>query len=211
MLRGTNELEKILARSHAPVITCEAVSYTGGYLGDLPLVGGSVSMSRTSQVRRTASLVFKDTPRVREITTTPGAQVRVAVGAVVGRTPQTIPVHWGLLGEPKKTWRSGKVEVSSPDLFQLLARDSFERPRQSPAGFTVAQAIQQLVGESMPSGIGFEDQSGIGVVCARVTWDESRPQAVTELASAIGCEVFLRPDGVVVLRVARRQPRVPGR
>ena len=205
MLRGSVDLEGALAGSHVGALKAEAWMSGRRIEADLPLVDGSVSVDSSQFVRRSADLSFvEETSSARtalgKILARPGVEVRVWRGARLGASSQFIPVHWGVAGVPKVSWPSHAVTMSSPDLFMRVARDRFPGPRQSRAGMTVAQQIEVLVRESIPWLLGFDDQSSDFTAVNDVTWDRDRNAAVDDLATAIGCEVFLRPDGFVVLR-----------
>ena len=205
MLRGSAALEQALAGSHAGVVKCEAWLAGRRIAADLPLLDdASVSGDSGNFVRRTASLNF-----VEELSTgaealaktlaRPGAEVRVWRGANIGGIDRLIPVHWGLAENPKWDWPSRHVSLSSPDLAMRVSFDRFPRPQRSSKGFTVAQQIGALVKETLP-GVRFVDESADFTAVSDVVWEKDRNDAITKLATAIGCETFFRPDGAWVLR-----------
>lgn len=205
MLRGSEEFEAALGGSHQGLVKCEA--WIGGrrVADRLPLVEGSVSCDSGQFVRRTASLTFVDNKdweltSVAKILAMPGCQVRVYRGVRVGGTDWYLPVHWGLAENPSYEWPARSITLSSPDLAMKVAYHRFPKPRRSSAGFTVAQQIAALVRESLGTSTKFVDQSGDATAVSDVVWDRDRNDAITKLATAIGCETFWRPDGAWVLR-----------
>ena len=205
MLFGSAALEETLKGSYAGVVTCDAWLAGRRIATDLPLQDdATVSGDAGNFVRRTASLSF-----VEELSTgaealartlaRPGCEVRVESGALIGDRVETIPVHWGLAENPRWSWPDRRITLSSPDLSQRVAFDRFPRPRSSTRGFTVAQQVSALVRESLPR-VRFVDESANGTAVAPVAWEEDRNEAISKLATAIGCETFLRPDGAWLLR-----------
>lgn len=214
MLRGEPELESALAESHLGAVKCEAWMWGRRIASDLPLVSGSVSGDRDNFVRRTASLTFVEessTAAQEALAATlarPGCEVRVWRGAHIGDRAQYIPVHWGLAENPKWDWASRAITLSSPDLALRVSLDRFARPRRSTAGMTIPQQIAALVRESLPR-VPVVDESLSSVAVPNVVWERDRNSTITELAAAIGCETYFRPDGTWLIRRVAPMVGVP--
>lgn len=205
MLRGPAALEQAITGSHQGFVKCEAWLSGRRIAADLPLLDdATVSGDGGNFVRRTGSLNF-----VEELSTgaealaktlaRPGCEVRVWRGATIGGRQYTLPVHWGLAENPKWDWPSRRVTLTSPDLAMRISFDRFPVPRRSSRGFTVAQQISALVKETLPRVL-FVDESQNFTAVSDVVWEQDRNEAITKLATAIGCETFFRPDGAWVLR-----------
>lgn len=171
---------------------------------DLPLVSGSVSGDVGNFVRRSASLAFvEDSTRAGEsladVLARPGCEVRVWRGAMVHDYPEMLPVHWGIAENPKWDSTSRSVTLTSPDLGMRVSYDRFPRPRRSSRGMTVPQQIAALVRESLPR-VRVVDESTSSTAAPSVTWERDRNTAISDLAAAIGCETYFRPDGAWVIR-----------
>lgn len=204
MLRGSEQLEATFAGSYRGAVKCEAWLAGRRAAADLPLVSGSVSGDASNFVRRSASLSFvEDTSKagavLSELLARPGCEVRVWRGAYLGDRPDFLPIHWGVAENPKWDSRTRSVTLTSPDLAMRVSLDRFPRPRRSTRGMTVPQQITALVRETLPRTVVL-DESGSSVAVPNVVWERDRNATITELAASIGCETFLRPDGVWVIR-----------
>lgn len=193
---GTAQVEEALAGSHEPLVRAE-VWHHNYRRGVVAVGGGSYRVSNGSLVRRGGSIEVPNSREVRELLV-PGVAVRLWRGVRgVGRP---IPFMWGLVDKPQRDGAS--LTLPLQDLSRRASRHNFIRPRRSLVGVTVAQQVEALWREAIPFVRGFDDQSMDATAMPDITWTESDQRAteLLELAAAIGCETFLRPDGVVVLR-----------
>lgn len=172
---------------------------------DLTVVSGSVSGQR-SQVRRTMSLtVTAETAKLRrtlwEQVALPGVEVRAFRGIQFLDGSQTeIPLGVFVTQTPKIDEATGAIVFGAcNDRMQRVIDYTFEAPRTASAGFTYAQQIQQLLGEAV-AGLAYVDDSGNGDAVPASIWETDRAGAVTQLATAIGCEVAFDAQGSAVLR-----------
>lgn len=205
MLRGSAEFEQAVADSHQGIVKAEAWLAGRRIAADLPLVEGNVSGDSSRFVRREASLTFADdtTSSLASLAKTlaqPGCEVRVWRGVRTLGRDVLLPVHWGLAENPTWSWPDRRIQLTSPDKAMRVSLDRFTKPRRSTRGFTVAQQISALVKESLGTSVRFIDESGDSTAVSDVVWDRDRNDAITKLATAIGCETFWRPDGAWVLR-----------
>lgn len=207
MLRGDAQLEAALLGSHT--ISVETELRLGGrtVASSVPLEpGATVDVSASSFVRRTLKGTIKeDNPDARRtltnLLTTPGVQivVRRGVRMVDGRALD-LPIHHGIIAQPESGWPSPSIRFTSPDLAAKVAAYRFPKPTSPKPGFTIAQQIGELVLDALP-GIQVVDLSGASNPCPRgVVWERNRNDAISSLATSIGCEAFFRPDGAWVTR-----------
>jgi hypothetical protein len=172
---------------------------------DMTVVSGEVSGQR-SQVRRTMSLtVTAETARLRralwEQVALPGVEVRAFRGVQFLDGSQTeIPLGVFVTQQPKIDEATGAIVFGAcNDRMQRVIDYTFESPRTASAGFTIAQQIQQLIGEAVTS-LAFVDLSGSGDAVQAAIWESDRAGAVTQLATAIGCEAAFDAQGSAVLK-----------
>jgi len=184
----------------------QANAYAQGRTIPLDFSAGSVSGDGSSFSRRSLSLTVARTDKAEAALMSLGCQIRVWETVQAGARVARIPVHWGIFDSRDADWNADSISLTSPDLGLRVTRARFWSPRRSGVkiGQTVAQNIQQLVREVLPN-VTFLDQSQNATRVADVTWDTDRAAAITELATSIRCETFLRPDGVWVLRPNRYQ------
>lgn len=189
---------------HTVVVRADVIRSGATVLPDVAVLDGSVRVDGGSLVRRelTATLAWPADPTLllTELRT-PGTEVRVQRGI---RYPSG-RVEWapcGIFAAEKVTdapATPGTASVVGPDRMARVIADSFASPRAATAGVTVAAMIATLIGESVP-GAPFEDRTGASsTVPAGVVWEESRADAVVDLAKSIGAVVFATVEGGFVL------------
>lgn len=213
MIFGSAAAEQAIASSHTALVKAEAWA-AGRKVDDLPIVKGSrISVDASRFVRRQGSLVFQEQysgarSALAALLSRPGMEVRCWRGVQLGEGSYFWPVHWGMVSEPSVEERTRTISISSPDRAQRIVDNRFLSPRSSRAGFTVAQQIQQLIGESIYR-VGFEDQSGDATAVPPMVWERDRAAAITDMARSIGCEFFMSPAGQGVLRPIPKLTSVP--
>lgn len=207
MLRGDAQLEAALQGSHTVSVEVELRLDGRTVATSVPLdEGASVDVSASSFVRRTLKgTITEGNPSARRILveqlTTPGMEILVRRGAqtVDGRSVD-LPIHHGIIARPEAGWPSPPISFTSPDLGAKVAAYRFPQPTSPRPGLTIPQQIGALVREALP-GIQIVDESGASNAVPRgIVWERNRNDAVSSLATSIGCETFLRPDGVWLIR-----------
>ncbi|CAN7197004.1 hypothetical protein [Knoellia sp. LjRoot47] len=196
MIYGSEIVEEALRGPHN--ISLRAQVWHHAYKrGNLDVVDGAYRISNGDLVRRTGTIEVPNSREVRDLLV-PGVAVRLWRGVEgVGRP---IPIMWAVVGRPSRD--GATLSLPLTDLARRVGRHGFLTPRRSIAGATIAGQIESLWREAIPFIRGFIDESYDGSAMPGVTWMESdsRAAVIMELATSIGCETFLRPDGWVVLR-----------
>lgn len=199
MILGSPSFEQAIHSPHEITLRCEAL-VRNRRVGpvSLPLAQdpGDWRVSKGTLARRSGTVRLADTREVRDILATPGVQLRVWRG--IRGIGQQIPVLVGPIDRPRRGG-SGVLEAQVTDAASMLGRDMFMTPRRSTRGLTTAQQIRQLWAETLPF-VKWVDETQDGTAVPDVTWEESRTDAIQDLALSIGAETFLRPDFTVVLR-----------
>lgn len=194
VIAGSAFLERGLAASHATDVYARAAHRDRGLDAELRLAGGSVTDNAAGLVRRSGSLLFADTPQARNVLSTPGTLIRTWRGI---KGAGHIPVVWGEIGTLSRSL--GEIEVPFEDLGRRVARYRFVGgPRQSTPGATIPQQIQALWREAVPW-MKWLDLTGDLTPCPDLVWEESRVDAILDLAAGIGARTWIRADGTVVL------------
>lgn len=194
-----------IVESHTP-ITEVVLFRTDGSVERLDHVGGSVSVDRGSQTRRTCTVTCADTSLIPR---TPadklavyGATMRISRGiAYSDGSTELVPLGLFRIDEVSGDVDEGPVTIAGKSLECIVADDKFTEPYRA-SGLAVG-AIEDLIQRSIPTATVI---TGSGVVDATIgarTWDvEADPwAAVTEIAAAIGAEVYADPDGIFVIDV----------
>ncbi len=214
MIFGTTEAEAAVMSSHDVVVKCEAWVADRVVERDLPLTACGVGVDSSRFVRRQARMTFREPysgsqSALAKVLARPGCELRVWRGVRLGASKFWWPIHWGMAYAPEVNAATGTLTLDSPDRGIRIARNRFRSPRASRAGFTVAEQIQLLLGESVYRA-GFEDLSGDNTAVPNVTWERDRAETITSLARSIGCEFFMSPNGPGVLRpIPRLMQRAP--
>lgn len=204
MIFGSAAAEQALTSSHTALVKAEAWA-AGRKVDDLPMVKGSrIGVDASRFVRRQGTLVFQEQysgtrSALASLLNRPGMEVRVWRGVQLGVGSYFWPVHWGVVSAPSADDKTRTISIASPDRAQRVADSRFLSPRASRAGFTIAQQIQQLVGECIYR-VGFSDESQDATAVPPTVWERDRAGAITDMARSIGCEFFMSPAGHAVLR-----------
>lgn len=204
-----------LRSSHTPVFRVDAYLGAQVVASDLPVASGSVSVDATSSTRRQLSVQFADASRTLYSTLARvGTELRVQRGVRFGDgTVELVPV--GVFQVTAPTLQPGTssagVSVSAPDRWNTVARARFPAPRAWDRSWpSLAAAVEALTVEpwqarhalnphtAVP---GFLDlMVGAGAPQKALVWARDRGQAVIDLATDLGGEVFFNADGNGVLR-----------
>lgn len=187
-----------LTRSHA--ITLRAEAWLGGVLqGTVDVGGGTVSATARNRVRRTLSLTVPESlfPAGGTGLLTPyGTELRVYRGINYGDHTEEVPVFRGRVDDVDDRNRfDGVAEVAASDYGATLNDARFEQPRAAPAGWATTAEITALITEAVPGATVVRTGTRDGTVAAGLSWDRDRGQAVDDLATSIGVEVWAGPDG----------------
>lgn len=190
-----------LAESHAPVT--EVVLFrTDDRIEHLEHVGGSVTVDRGSQTRRTCTVTVADLsliPRTpADKVSTYGAQLRLARGVRYsdGAT-ELVPLGVFRIDEVGGDIDEGPVTISGKSLECIIADDRFTAPYRATGN--AVSSITALIQRSIPDAQIVSTVAG-ATVGAR-TWDiEGDPwAAILELGAAIGAEVYCDAGGTFVI------------
>lgn len=216
-LRVSDAFVESLHSSAAKV--CKVDAYLGRDLimPGLPVVASAskITVDATATVRRQASLefaldrwggTFRD---LWDVLAYPGVRLRVRSGFSWGGAEETVPVGEFLCDDPQVEWPSGRIKVDAPDTMALVGMCGFGGMTYF-GGYTHLDVMRWLIAEA-DDGAGVIDLSG-----GRATADNipsilkdatptARIDTITELAAAIGCEIFKSPvAGLYVLRPVQR-------
>jgi Domain of unknown function (DUF5047) len=193
-----------LTASHTVVVSADA--YRAGVLiqADLPILDGSVTVDAASGARRQLTLTVADPGFLPVAETAPyGVEITTARGI---RYPDgaTELVPLGVFTvETMTATDGGPVTVTGPDRAKTVTDARFLTPHPSDTGHTVAEEIEDLVLSALPAGVtaAFTNTGDLGGdATPSVVWDRERWDAVQELATGVGAEVFFDAAGDVALR-----------
>lgn len=196
MIFGSATFERAVTQPFTPKLYGE-VWIGQSKVGEVPIIGGSVSQSAGQFQRRSGSVTL---PATREVVGMlhPGAMLRVWSG-IEGVSGRGVPVLYGPIVKPSRKWGGSDFEVTVEDLSRRVLRDQFTTPKRSMTSASIANQILTLWRESIPW-CKWDDRSGDTTTCPDITWEGDRSAAIGDLAAAIACETFMRPDGTVVLQ-----------
>lgn len=197
-------------------IRATATNALFGSVSNLPVVGGSITVSSTSQARRTGTVEIADPdfwPTTPYSVLSPlGSELLVEYGIVIpGGGTEWVPVITGVITDVERTRASsgtgGAFTVTLSDRSEKVAQARFDQPTQTVAAATVVAEIARLITEAIP-GVTVTDQTGSTMVAAVLEMQRERwADGVEKLADAIAAEVFANPLGAFVIRP---QPLITG-
>ena len=189
-----------IVEDHVPVT--EVVLFrTDGGVETLDHTGGSVSVDRGSQCRRTCTVTLADLTLIPRTPTDKlsisGAQLRISRGVQVGEYTETVPLGVFRVDEVSGDPDEGPVTINGKSLECIVADDKFTAPYKA-SGNAVA-AITALIVRSLPAAevVNLATDAAIGPRTFDIEGDPWA--AVTEVAAAIGAEVYCDADGVFTI------------
>jgi hypothetical protein len=189
-----------LAYSHRVVTRVELVR-TDGRVDDLPHTGGTITVDRSQVARRTCSITLADTsliPRTAaDKLSVYGATLRVfrGIGYPDG-TSETVPVGVFRVEDVHGDVDLGPVTITGSSLEAQVADAPFTSPTTVLSATTTAVGgITTLIHEVLPDAVVINRATDAAV--GTMAWDrqDSRWDAVTTLATAIGAEVYTDAAG----------------
>lgn len=194
-----------IVESHDPVT--EIVLFRAdGKVETLPFTGGTVTVDRGQQCRRTCSVTIADTsliPRTAaDKLSVYGARLRISRGVDYGGGQrELVPLGIFRLDEIGGDVDDGPVTLAGKSLEVVVGDDKFVAPYRATG--TAVTAVTALIQRSIPDAVII---AGSGVVDAAIgprTFDvEGDPwAAVQEIAAAIGAEVYADADGIFTIAV----------
>ncbi|MFE1358863.1 DUF5047 domain-containing protein [Streptomyces harbinensis] len=194
-----------LARSHRPYIEVQLIR-TDGRSEVLPHTGGTVAADRGSAVRRTATVEVDDPALIplapADRLTVYGARLRILRGiAHADGRRELVPLGTFRVDEVSGDVDVGPVTITASGLEAYLLDHQLTEARRQTGGTTAVGGIRTLIEETLPwaTVLNYATDSPVG----SRTWDreDDRWAAITELATAIGAEVYADADGQFVIRV----------
>lgn len=192
-----------LAVSHEPYTEVE-LHRADGQVQLLAHLGGSVTASRGSAVRRTCSVVVPDTSLIplhpADQLAIYGARLRIMRGIrYADGTTETVPLGFFRIDRLEGDPDMGPVTIRGSSLESVIADDAFLVPYTTRGGTGAVAAITGLIQASIPTAVVVN--RAVDATLGTTTWDaqSDRWAAVTACATAIGAEVYCDADGVFVI------------
>lgn len=187
-----------LAESHRPITQVQLFLTTGQVI-DLDHTGGSVTVDRSSAIRRTCTVTCPDPsliPRTpADQLATYGARLRISRGVDYGDgSSELVPLGVFRLDSVDGDVSNGPVNLQGKDLSAVVQDDKFTQPYR--ASGTVVGAITALVQRSVPDAV-ISSQIADTAIGSRTYDVEADPWAgVQEIAAVAGAECYPDADGV---------------
>lgn len=188
-----------IVEDHVPVT--EVILFrTDGGVETLDHTGGSVPVDRGSQSRRTCSVTSADTTLIPRTPTDKlsiyGALLRISSGVVYSDgSRELVPLGVFRVDEVGGDVDEGPVTIAGKSLEVVIADDKFTSPYK--ASGTAVGAVTALIQRSIPDAVIDSTGATDAAIGPRTFDTEGDPwAAVTEIAAAIGAEVYCDADGV---------------
>jgi hypothetical protein len=190
-----------LRSAHTVVSQVDAFMNGQPFMTDIPILDdGSVSIQSGTGVRRTLDVTLADQSLwsafdVTGIELVPYRGIQYPSGDVE-------LVKLGTFGVDSinmSVGPDGGIQVrSAPDRWSRVQRGRFERPMASRRGASIVDEIVRLVHDVVP-GIRVTIRATSLEKVTALTWDRERADAVNDLATSIGAEVYFDVDGNLVV------------
>ncbi|MEU5976395.1 DUF5047 domain-containing protein [Streptomyces sp. NPDC047315] len=190
-----------LAGSYNPV-TQATLYRADGMVETLPITGGTVTVDRSQQSRRTCSTTSADLALIpltsMDKAAIYGARLQISRGIRLGEYQELVPVGLFRVDGVAGDIDMGPVTLTGKSLECVVADDRFTAPYRGSG--TAVGAITALIRRSIPTAT-VDSSNATDAPIGPRTWDvEGDPwAAVVELGAAIGCEVFSDADGTFII------------
>lgn len=213
--RASARLLAEIRRSHRVYSYVDVISPTQERVR-LPATGGEVSVDRTAQIRRTCKAVCVDplgtlVPSDTSSLLTPyGTELRPYRGVRYAPTPEfpkgeidVLPLGVFRLSKvtvQDTTGGSPDIQLEAYDLSRTVARDKFTSPYVIAENTNVIDAIKAILQRTFPD-LQYDAISTTRTTTAPRLYDvgDDPWQAVTDLATSLGCDIYFDVEGWVVI------------
>ncbi|WP_431781698.1 DUF5047 domain-containing protein [Streptomyces chumphonensis] len=181
-------------------MTVVEVHWPDGSVDVLTHTGGSVQIDRGSAVRRTATVECPDVSLLPSteaaFLAVAGARLRVRRGVMLDGQPVTVPVFTGRIDSLDGDPDTGPVTIAASGLEAVIADARFEAPYSTRSATAAVTSITALIRSVIPDAV--VTSTAPDDALGPRTWDEQadRWDAIREIATAVGAEVFADADGV---------------
>lgn len=185
--------------------------FAGSYIQDLPIADGTVTVDRSSAIRRTASITVADPSFVPQFANSPlapyGAELYIFVGVhYQDGSEELAPV--GVFRIDSVDWEEGSGNLpvlSCSDRSADITDAKLIVPRDA-GGHGCIDMIYRLVTEVSNVQVAVDLSLVDFVMPGGTVYDSDRWGAITSLATALGAEVFFDVFGNVVVQAV---PTIP--
>ncbi|MBB1253165.1 DUF5047 domain-containing protein [Streptomyces sp. OF3] len=188
-----------LRESHVTASRAE-LHWPDGTVTELPHISGSVTVDRGAQVRRTATVEVPDPgllpATAADYLAVAGLRIRLLRGLVLDGEPQLVPVFYGRLDSVEGDPDTGPVTLSASGLEALIVDARFEAPYSTRGSTAAVTSITALIRSVIPGAV--ITSTAPNTALGARTWDaqDDRWDAIQEIATAVGADVWAGPDGV---------------
>jgi hypothetical protein len=213
--RASARLLAEIRKSHTVYAYVDVISPTQERVR-LPATGGEVSCDRTAQIRRTCKAVCVDplgtlVPSDTSSLLTPyGTELRPYRGVRYAPTPEhpegeidVLPLGVFRLSKvtiQDKTGGSPDIQLEAYDLSRTVSRDKFTSPYVIAENTNIVDAIKAILERTFPD-LQYDAISTTRTTTAPRLYDvgDDPWDAVTELATSLGCDIYFDVEGWVVI------------
>lgn len=208
-MRPSDRFLAEIRRSHRVFSYVEITSPTRNTVR-LPATEGDVTVDRTAQIRRSCDITCVDRDGsyvpvdATSILTPFGTEVRPYRGVLYDNGEiEVMPL--GVFRLAKSTVDDSlggapEIKLEAYDLSRTVARDKFTAPYVIAAGTNLVQAIKDILDRTFPD-LEFDAISTARTTTAPRVYDTGDDpwEAVTELATSLGCDIYFDVEGVVAI------------
>jgi hypothetical protein len=205
MLGHSSAYADLIGSSHTVVTKADLMLDGAVIYPDLPVTGGQVTVDRTAQVLRVASISLVDVygdlvPDSPFQSLTPyGTEVKLYRGLqLLDGTPELIPLGVFRLSQTSIKDNSGAlIDLSASDRSRTISRTKFTGTYAIRAGTNVADAVASLVQNRLPNVP--MNITGTSHVTPALSYDaQADPwsDAIQTLATSIGFDAYFDVEGV---------------
>jgi hypothetical protein len=201
--------QNTVAANHKATVRATAFTAVLGSVPTIPVVGGSVTVSATSQTRRSATVDIADLRYWPDdplsILSPLGSELLVEYGIVIpGVGTEWVPLIQGVITDVARSrptqGSTAAFTVTLADRSTKVTQARLDAPAQTVTSATVVAEITRLITEVLPT-VTVTDLTGSTMVAPVIEINRERwADGIEKLADAIAAEVFADPLGRFVIR-----------
>lgn len=170
-------------------------------IDDVPVLGGSITCDRAAVTRRTLTCtipMYDELLNYVDVVNTVNTRVRLYSGVDFHHRQELVPIGAFRVNE-KDTSMSGELSLSGSS-FECYVDDArFIKPYTPTKGIGALDAIVFLIREAFPNATVHVRATNNYVIRSQSPYERERWQAIDDLATSAGAEVYTRPDGAFVI------------
>jgi hypothetical protein len=193
-----------LRQSHPVVVKADL--YLGNVLlrSGLPVHDGTLNIDAGSPIRRTATVQIAGSDLIpwaaADVLAPYGDELQLSAGVQYpDQSQELVPVGRLRIDEAAPSTGSAQITLQCSDRTKYMQEAQFLTPQQSITSNTIVAEITRLLHDVLP-GLTVTNLTTDTTKVSLLSWAQDRWGAIADLATSIGAEVVMDPQGTALIR-----------